>query len=681
MWGQTKIFFVIFGVLLKHSNAKMDTNNKYQNLQTNLLSLMRFPLEFNVHLFQTCLKNKSDCVREVDSLFDVIIKRVITQVVPMKISQISPSQTKQKSVKTKTPPRHGLMLKKEYWIFLLDDQDAASLSELLGFRLFRFLNMNYLLVVSPPKLNHIKLGYIIQDLIHITTEFTKVYCTFCKIAKKWIILNGSHPKFHKIPKNYQGHCFIYPLVKLKPVDWSDFKLLHEMAMQVKLHKKPDNFVFSSLMPGAHALIPKYLMQKYNGSFTTCQDVEDSRGKTPISWHYFRYITINFKIIVFDEKMRMNKRSYLVSTGLEVSVKFMTPQIIPPRQMWLSLLGPLGFEVFLSVILLIPMLSVITYFGTWIHSLYKKSTEKAPTFDDIVSSIFRPLLDQCLEELSFRQSYFRIILSAWLFYCLLVSEAYRGELVSHLTKPPKAYYIKTFYDLAFKGWKANTPLTTFNKLNQSVLEVSKTLMSANKTEWNLGKPYNIFHWLSYRLKQWRNQSDDFFTIQFFHGKVHMIDKEETLHLLANTFASVFDESRYKVSDEALINPEFWSVMPGPFERDMVKDLNWCRDFGIFLYLHKQYRAMADEMGRIKIKGIIHDFTEMNGGLTAWMIETQVKEGLGPKKLQLRHYESIFAILAIGYLGSMLILGIEFYKIHRSKTNRGDIISTVITIKVK
>ncbi len=203
------------------------------------------------------------------------------------------------------------------------------------------------------------------------------------------------------------------------------------------------------------------------------------------------------------------------------------------------------------------------------------------------------------------------------------------------------------------------------------------MAANQTEWNLGKPYNIFHWLTYRLKQWANQSEEFLMSQFFNGKLHMIDKEETLHLLTNTFASVFDESRYKVSDEALINPEFWAVMPGPFERDMVKDLNWCRDFGIFVYLFKQYRAMADEMGRIHIKNLIYKFIDTNGGLTTYMIETQVKEGLGPKKLKLRHYESIFAILAIGYFGSMLTVVLEFYKIRRSKNN----ISAVITIEVK
>lgn len=547
-----------------------------------------------------------------------------------------------------------------YWIILIQKPDnIENFVSFMDINL-RLINRVRMIFISPPGIEEVTfdIGYLIKNAVHISETFTKTYCTFCSfnVGSKWRFIDepeaGSIVKFDAFRKNYNWHCFAYPLPKLKPMQWRNFTLFHQLAMSVEAHRKPETFNVASLLPSPRALVPQYLLKKYNGSFASCQEVDNIRIQKNITdgpgiWNYYikYFLTIDFKITVFSHKRKANKEGNVVSPGMAVHTKFITPQIISRRKFWLSLLGPLGFEVFCSIILLIPIMIGVSYLAT--RFTVSKSP---PSFGDLTSAIIRPLLDQCMEDQIFPFSYFRLILSGWLLYCLIVSETYRGELKSHLMAPADPVYLKTFRELSLTGWKKKIPLVIFNPVEHVKKDIREALSDANETEWEqLGKKKNSFHYLQRRIKWYENKTDFNIVENFFRGKLHIIDHEETLKMILNTYEADYGSPFYRISDDELVNEELWKMIAGPLEYELARDINWCRDTGIISHLSRHYRILSDVAEKEALR------TSWFANYTGKIKPAALAEG--PHKLEVRHFEAVFGILAFSCTLSFLALLIE------------------------
>lgn len=124
------------------------------------------------------------------------------------------------------------------------------------------------------------------------------------------------------------------------------------------------------------------------------------------------------------------------TGHSTKTGFLVPVDLQHNLDFEGILGPIGIEVLLWTV---GCGFVVTLFFCFSA---KFSVRKLGVFYSI-ELVIRPLLDQCQEKLKYTENFFRIVVSPWLFYCLIISETYRGELVSYLVHPPKGEAPETF----------------------------------------------------------------------------------------------------------------------------------------------------------------------------------------------------------------------------------------------
>lgn len=124
---------------------------------------------------------------------------------------------------------------------------------------------------------------------------------------------------------------------------------------------------------------------------------------------------------------------LVSFGEVIKFKFLTRRQIHSFD-WNWIRGPYETDVLLLFCLTLPIVSISTYF-------ILKSEKDTEDFDtkplNLLSSfelIVRMVLDQHLEKLPSTSIHFRLGFSSWLLFCIVVTEAYRGEIVGHFIQP-------------------------------------------------------------------------------------------------------------------------------------------------------------------------------------------------------------------------------------------------------
>lgn len=123
---------------------------------------------------------------------------------------------------------------------------------------------------------------------------------------------------------------------------------------------------------------------------------------------------------------------LFATGHNVEIKFIVPVELHGLVDFRGMLGPISISVMVWTLTFAVGLITFLYVSVTKFGLKIKWTNSLSVSVELV---IRPVLDQCLESFPIDDAFLRIVLSPWLFYCLIISETYRGELVSYLMHPP------------------------------------------------------------------------------------------------------------------------------------------------------------------------------------------------------------------------------------------------------
>lgn len=123
---------------------------------------------------------------------------------------------------------------------------------------------------------------------------------------------------------------------------------------------------------------------------------------------------------------------LFLTGEDLEIGFLVPVHLAGLDFnFNGILGPIGLPVAIWTLGFAGIMILFFYTSLKFGSIV---TEFSLNVYFSMETVLRPLLDQCQEKLGVKSDFFRIALAPWLFYCLIISETYRGELVSYLVRP-------------------------------------------------------------------------------------------------------------------------------------------------------------------------------------------------------------------------------------------------------
>lgn len=152
-------------------------------------------------------------------------------------------------------------------------------------------------------------------------------------------------------------------------------------------------------------------------------------------------TYKFPSFSFGALTKSLTPSDLFSTGHNTETGFLVPVELQGLD-FDGILGPIGLPVFVWTILCSVGMAIFFNISVTIGNQVKACAKKVSAYA-LLELVIRAVLDQCRERLPLKNNFFRVALSPWLFYCLIISETYRGELVSYLVRPPMVDAPETF----------------------------------------------------------------------------------------------------------------------------------------------------------------------------------------------------------------------------------------------
>jgi hypothetical protein len=404
----------------------------------------------------------------------------------------------------------------------------------------------------------------------------------------------------------------------------------------------DSYLYSTFdkrvdqMLSRHHLITKVILEQLNVSVSSCPDPASyPPDRFPIS-------DLNFAVSTAENHKMRSWNSEIFYSGETFVVKFASAFQRNSRQSVFVLIGPIGWKVF--IVTVCTAVSIIWIL--WVSSKLYDSLK----IESVISAVLRPLLDQCEErKLPTGRFYFRLILLTWLFYCLLVTETYRSELISHMMKHPKQIWMNTFEELSEDTADKCMVVGVGSRPGQDFEDIILSEAINSLTEKRKRRFLAILrkknHTIDRIIALNRTKADK----EIAEGSAIIIGDLFIIELFSDALETLAGARFYEPSSEGLPRKIFWSVKYGPFQESILGILKWLRDFGIL----RHFLSQQD----------IIDRSILDLQVTQFFINVELRTDLESdvarkeETLKLKHVRITILLLLIGLLFSSVSLMIE------------------------
>jgi hypothetical protein len=384
------------------------------------------------------------------------------------------------------------------------------------------------------------------------------------------------------------------------------------------------------------------LEYLNLSISTCAPIIDSHsllGKVTLT-------DIEFAIDISRGYLRSSRSSILFDPGETFIVRFASAYKKGYHSALSAFIGPIGWNVFMTTALMAALMVLLLWVTLYCTSrLYH--CRHIPIVS-VVSVVYRPLLDQCEEKrLPSQSHYFRIILITWLCYCLLITETYRSELISHMTKPLTKYWMDTFDELA------NASGSTIKFFRERNGEQSSTLyILSAQTISKIERRRRIFNAIGSRFERYqlenKTQAEEDNEIE--EGIAVFLGDSFILSIFAKVSATKLNAWFYRTSSEGIKTEVFWSVRYGPNQNSILETLKWLKEYGILSWFRKQ----QDSVDAVLIKRFVKRTFFKNPLDLDYDVRSK------DETLKFKHVKALLLVLIGGLsLGSVLWIGEQLH----------------------
>jgi hypothetical protein len=380
---------------------------------------------------------------------------------------------------------------------------------------------------------------------------------------------------------------------------------------------------------------KIILEQLNVSISSCPKPKSSPPDriSPAN-------DVDFAVNTVEDHRMLSSNSEIFFSGETYVVKFASPFKQDNRQTVIVLIGPLGWNVFIA--------TLSTTLG--IICVLKLSSNGTIRTESIISAVVRPLLDQCEErKLPSERIYFRIILLTWLFYCLLITETYRSELISHMMKRTDKLWMKTIQEIATdtthhliqlgsrQGYKFMSESILYSEAINSVKEERK-----KKFTILIQKINDTVNWLRSQKRKRMNK-------EIAEGSAIIIGDSFMVELFSDVVEDISGSRFYEPSEEGLPSKIFWSVKYGPLQESILNMLKWLRDNGILDHFRYQQNSVDRSILKFQTNSLFVNVT-FRSDLESDVVKRE-------ETLKMKHIGIIILLLGFGLLLSSISLTIE------------------------
>jgi hypothetical protein len=383
-------------------------------------------------------------------------------------------------------------------------------------------------------------------------------------------INGNHP-----PKNDNNNCLLVS-TQLYPRPSHPIQHLDNYISSI------DNLIFElynsenlrgRLRNRQHLLI-KIILNHHNLSVSNCKK-SNSTGQE---------INLDINFAVDAKNISAFPNQHIFDPWETYSLRFTFIYRKEPHCTLGDLVGPIG-----STVLSITAISfTVLLFILFSFSYVPYSIPTSPiSFISITSSLLRPLLDQCEEELPSSRFYFRLILAPWLFYCLLLSETYRSELTSHMMKPTTKGWLRTYGELVNDTAFQSSTVTFFSDRRGQpfdphvVLQSEFHLMDRGRRK-TVSK--NILQQIDNTNQRFRNRNHCDLLREMSNGQTIILGDSFVLEVFSEMSRIKLGTKLYRVSTEGIDRKVLWCVIRR--RNVIIGTLVLLRDAGILSHLSNQ-----------------------------------------------------------------------------------------------
>lgn len=563
--------------------------------------------------------------------------------------------------------------KPDLWIALSLDFGAIDNADLLTEIPFIFRKHTFALISNSVKVPARKANLIgARALIRVSQNKTAFLCRSCA-RPAWIAPEKENVLSVKKHGNFATRCMniqFWRSDSLRSLLQFRFSIFKENVDKDILKMKLDDAFYQGLGGRASLIVTQYLMKSLNVSVLNCYRKSDGHYQYPSN----EPLDLHFKLVTISSKLEESLHSNLQDISISSKVQFLTAKTVDDRVLWASLIGPLGVHVFITTVALIPILIFIIYaFSRWERG--------SISLDDISSAVIRPLFDQCLEnQLPSTKLYFRLVLAVWLYYCLLVSETYRSELTSFLTRGNDGKWLRTFAEIARNAEKLTFAPANF-ETNQ-MLELMSILKSEyemhaesdGKYSRSIEESYKSLNKTTSGMLKWgQSWRIEWFAVlkAIMKGTACLIGSKTQLTAVCEIFRHRYGQSVYQISDDSITSYETWAVWHGPLKSAISCKVQWMRDTGILIYVYGAREDAYKEQAKNYFKREVFDRKEMQ----QFGRKLNENTGNGPKVLKVFHIVSVLVLMVLGLSISSITALVEVarksekaFKTHYKKSKK-------------
>jgi hypothetical protein len=378
------------------------------------------------------------------------------------------------------------------------------------------------------------------------------------------------------------------------------------------------------------LAVKVILEHLNLSVSSCQ------GPVSVAKEDIAANDLSFLVNTIEDHKLRSKYSDIFYSGEVFFVQFASAFHQISRQSLFALIGPLGWKVLIATFLTgVSIICILRVLSNVLESL---------RIEPIISTVVRPLLDQCEErKLPSEKIYFRLILLTWLFYCLIVTETYRSELISHMMKRHEKFWMEKFQEIAEDPTQIVVNLGTrpghivLNKLLYSEFENSKKGERRNHFQTILRKLNESVSFLSTLNRTFPDK-------EFRDGTVIAMGDRFIVESFSDTLEKIVGSRYYELSMERIISKVYWSVKYGPRQGLIISLLQWLRDCGFLAH----FRDQQDTVDRAVINHQTMDLFKNAG----FHLDVESDVARQEETLKMRHVEVVILLLGFGFVASVV-----------------------------
>lgn len=294
----------------------------------------------------------------------------------------------------------------------------------------------------------------------------------------------------------------------------------------------------------HIMLIKVLVERHNLSISNCGRSQFPKNRD--QWD------IDLAVYTYPQKFHHlgTTNVDLIHSGEQVKVQFAAVRRYDIYTLFVGLVSPMGWKVFAASVLLLVFLTlcIVGYH----HHLTDYIIPPAVSASRVAEFLMRANIEQCVINAQTtvilgNKIDLKLIYATYLLYCIVISTAFKSNLVQELMKPSATLSSRTFQELVVDSRsiyslderKGGQSMSAYTSLESEVARYpEKSVYQKLLKKYNRRTAPDIDHVLS--------------------GKVNIMDEGELLKIMFEILEQKYGLRGYKIGTESIVNDVFWAV---------------------------------------------------------------------------------------------------------------------------